>query len=76
MNGNYYANLFIHFEPIDPHPDSPEPEADIPPYIVPGSIWQASWMRENPRGWKKVNQATLEMIHFQMTLRKGIICMR
>lgn len=40
LKGNYYANVFIHFEPIDPIPGMPEPEADIPPYVIPGSVWE------------------------------------
>ena len=63
MNGNFFANVFIHFEPIDPHPDFPVPEADIPPYIIPGSVWEKEWTKANPRGWKKV---CLHIVQFKL----------
>jgi len=56
MRGNYFANLFIHFEPIGPlDPDEEsnyDPNLDIPPYIIPDSVWEKEWVRSNPSGWK------------------------
>lgn len=55
MRGNYFANLFIHFEPIGPlrHAKSTEDDNDVafPPYLLKGSPWEPEWRRLNPNGW-------------------------
>lgn len=57
--GNYYANVFVHFEPVAPldpdDPDTYDPERDIPPYLIPDSDWEIEWMRGNPQGWQGVS---------------------
>jgi prolyl 4-hydroxylase len=55
--GNFFANLFVHFEvigPLDPTKAEPveDPDNDIPPYIIPGSPWEREWKSQNPNGWK------------------------
>jgi len=58
LKGNYYANVFIHFEPVgslDPNAESTyDPQIDLPPYLIAGSQWEAEWRRINPDGWKGV----------------------
>ena len=58
MKGNYFANIFIHFEPTgrrlgdktNSYTDSLDPF--YPPYIVTGSPEQRNWKSQNPHGWK------------------------
>jgi prolyl 4-hydroxylase len=74
LKGSYYANVFVHFEPIgslgrttsstgevkeDPMYD---PELDLPPYLVPGSVWEADWRSKNPTGWKGVSNVLLFLV--------------
>jgi prolyl 4-hydroxylase len=57
FRGNYFANIFVHFEPLGPASKPlveylTEPLGDTPPYINP-SMQEAleEWKRQNPRGW-------------------------
>jgi ankyrin repeat protein len=67
MNGKFYANIFVHFEPIGALAFPPEAslsdimidqdghdaiEHGLPPYIIPGSDWETEWRENNPRGWQ------------------------
>lgn len=57
MHGKFYANIFIHFEPLGLPLDMPddalkELDVDLPPYIIPGSNWEKEWRELNPDGWK------------------------
>ena len=67
MRGRFYANIFVHFEPIGALSYDPNtPLADIimdqegqdamtlglPPYLIPGSDWEVEWHKANPRGWE------------------------
>jgi len=67
MRGKFYANIFIHFEPVGALAFSPETELSkvrmdiqgqdaiaqgLPPYIIPGSVWATEWRKNNPRGWQ------------------------
>ena len=56
LQGRYFANIFIHFEPtgrplyrddMEPHTDQ-----DFPPYIIRGSLEESNWKNQNPGGWK------------------------
>jgi prolyl 4-hydroxylase len=56
MHGKFYANIFIHFEPLGLPLDMPddalkELDVDFPPYIIPGSSWEKEWREVNPDGW-------------------------
>ena len=59
LNGKFYANVFVHFEPIGPldpnGPDNYDPVEDLPPYLVPGSRWAATWRHSHPNGYKGVS---------------------
>lgn len=49
----YYANIFIHFEPIAPlNSSEPADTSGLPPYLVPGSSWEPEWRDNNPSGWE------------------------
>jgi hypothetical protein len=49
----YYANIFIHFEPIAPlNSTIPASSSGLPPYLVPGSSWEPEWHEVHPRGWE------------------------
>ena len=43
LKGRYFANLFIHFQPVP----SSEDFGSMPPYIIPGSPEAKKWEREN-----------------------------
>ena len=57
MRGNYFANCFIHYEPIEPLEGESlyDPALDLPPYIIANSTWVRKWRQMNPDGWKKVS---------------------
>lgn len=54
MKGNFFANCFIHFEPLEPIEGESlyDPELDIPPYILSGTQLAKTWIGKNPEGWK------------------------
>mmetsp|Transcript_5236 Transcript_5236/g.7561 ORF Transcript_5236/g.7561 Transcript_5236/m.7561 type:complete len:435 (+) Transcript_5236:120-1424(+) len=68
MKGRYFANIFVHFEPIgtfrrenhedfdqdmEYHEDSLESLSQgLPPYILPRNTWADRWRENNPDGWK------------------------
>lgn len=54
LNGRYYANIFVHFEPLGPLDGSlPQREGpDLPPYLLNNSPWEGQWRKDNPHGWK------------------------
>jgi prolyl 4-hydroxylase len=67
MKGRYFANIFVHFEPIgsfrkdknDFTTENKFPKESLesiltglPPYVVPGSPWESEWRTKNPEGWK------------------------
>lgn len=59
LNGRYYANIFIHFQPTGrPLNDSTNAYLDTldeiyPPYILPNSPELVNWRMRNPQGWKR-----------------------
>ncbi|KAG7368599.1 ankyrin repeat domain protein [Nitzschia inconspicua] len=55
LKGNFYANIFIHFEPTGERLNGGWVEYDDfhPPYIQPNSPEMENWERRNPAGWKK-----------------------
>lgn len=54
LQGNFYANIFIHFEPFaklnEPIATFPYREA-LPPYLIAESSWEPEWREMNPSGW-------------------------
>jgi ankyrin repeat protein len=67
MRGRFFANIFVHFEPLgtyrkdhndfkseDVYQDEAleSLEAGLPPYIIPGTIWESEWRDANPNGWR------------------------
>jgi Ankyrin repeats (3 copies) len=44
------ANVFIHFEPIGPIGGQVKTSGDLPPYVIPGSLSEPEWRRNNPKG--------------------------
>ena len=62
LQGNYYANVFVHYEVIGSKSETGEyyldeggresREAGLPPYIIPGSQWADEWRQKNPNGWE------------------------
>ena len=57
MKGNWFANCFIHYEPIEPIEGGSlyDADVDLPPYIVRDSKWEEEWVKANPSGWKGVS---------------------
>ena len=59
FKGNFYANVFVHFEPLGPLDPNDEgtydPNLDIPPYVIPDSVWEKEWMKTNRQGWRGVS---------------------
>lgn len=59
------ANIFIHFEPtgwpLIRRADDPEPDTDLPPYILRGSLEEEHWRRYNPGGWKNVRNSEFRL---------------
>ena len=59
LKGNFYANIFIHFEPTGrPLGDKTDKYLDTfddfyPPYLVHGSPEEPFWATDNPDGWRK-----------------------
>ena len=59
MKGKYYANIFVHFEPLGPPRDAPSmtnnnnTDVTYPPYLIPDSSWAPDWRKDNPQGWKQ-----------------------
>ncbi|KAL7556635.1 hypothetical protein ACA910_014166 [Epithemia clementina (nom. ined.)] len=54
LRGNYYANIFVHFEPMgDKYSTEPlPPQGSLPPYLVPDSPWaQQEYWKTFPNGW-------------------------
>jgi prolyl 4-hydroxylase len=56
MKGNFYANIFVHFEPLGLPLDMPLEnienfDLDVPPYVIQGSSWEPHWRESNPNGW-------------------------
>jgi len=55
LKGRFFANVFIHFEPLGPlHGGSSSSDAeingDLPPFLIRGSPSEAEWRAENPNG--------------------------
>ena len=57
MKGRSYVNVFLHFQPIGPLGDinkwGPE-EGGLPPYVVPGGLWEPEYRKTNTKPWSVV----------------------
>jgi len=53
LQGKYFANIFIHFEPTGQHLNGRWEDIDecIPPYIVADSPEVENWKKRNPNCW-------------------------
>jgi prolyl 4-hydroxylase len=62
FKGDYFANIFVHFQPIgslvytDDDVVDIEKAIDIPPYIIPGSLWEKRWRADSPVGWQVIQE--------------------
>jgi prolyl 4-hydroxylase len=69
LRGNYYANIFVHFEPLGLPLDMPEAETaegydlDFPPYLIADSSWMPEWQESNPNGWTRLKDSTALVIN-------------
>lgn len=57
--GKYFANAFIHYEPIGPLDQDPLERKNardngVPPYLISGSYWEEQWWIDYPDGWELV----------------------
>jgi len=67
MRGKFYANIFVHFEPIGALAFAPDTNLTdvvideesqnaiaqgLPPYVIPENEWAVDWRKNNPRGWQ------------------------
>ena len=64
LRGNFFANAFLHFEPIGPLGDENLHKLGVnengaPPYIIPGSLWEKEWKVDNPDGWDLVRSKSV-----------------
>ena len=53
LQGRFYANCFVHFEPVEGHGFESTNENYLPPYIIPDSPEAIYWMSENEVAWSK-----------------------
>jgi prolyl 4-hydroxylase len=67
LNGRYFAHIFAHFEPLgfpvyktDDASQQPNTQpcdvgcgggVELPPYVLPGSIWESEYCSMFPGGW-------------------------
>jgi prolyl 4-hydroxylase len=53
LQGKFFANCFVHFEPLGPLDQSEISvnNGDLPPYLIPGSQWEAEYRLKHPDGW-------------------------
>lgn len=58
LQGEFYANVFVHFEPMGPLDDSQLEinQSGLPPYVLEGSSWEPEWRDDNPKGWSLLSQ--------------------
>ncbi len=57
MQGNFYANFFVHFETLGRLDGESDFDFDsgLPPYLIPGSVWEQDWKNSNPGAWRMVS---------------------
>jgi prolyl 4-hydroxylase len=62
LKGKYYANIFVHFEPLGPPKGSTIPykfdeENPLPPYLLADHPWVDDWRSQFPNGWSALESA-------------------
>lgn len=68
FRGKFFANVFVHFEPLGPADKKledflTEPIGDTPPYLNPESPEALnSWRRTNPYGWNLWHRDVLNLV--------------
>jgi prolyl 4-hydroxylase len=62
LQGNFMANVFIHFEPIGPLKGELEYNGILPPYIVDGTPDAEHWRLQHPEGHKLMSNRHGRMI--------------
>jgi prolyl 4-hydroxylase len=87
LNGKFYANVFVHFEPLGPLNATDPTLIDnivhdnitYPPYVIPGSSWDPEWKIENPNGWdvledtkRLVQDGDLSTIQYASTIHPSL----
>jgi prolyl 4-hydroxylase len=59
LKGRFFANVFVHFEPIGPVGTSEdELTGDLPPYVIEGSPEEPHWREANPEGHQLMTRQT------------------
>jgi hypothetical protein len=53
MKGRFFANIFIHFEPVVKQKSSEDNESELPVYILPGSPSAQEWIARRPQGYEQ-----------------------
>jgi len=56
LQGKFFANIFVHFEPIGPLDGDHIENGDLPPYLIKGSSWEPEWRDKNPQGWELLKE--------------------
>jgi len=59
LNGSYFANIFVHFEPVSEPPtqrttaksSAASLNSTLPPYLMDASSWKNEYLRQFPNGW-------------------------
>jgi prolyl 4-hydroxylase len=52
LKGRFYANVFVHFEPIGPVGEETVIDGDLPQYVLRGSEEEEHWRRSHPNGYQ------------------------
>ena len=80
LQGEFYANVFVHFEPMGPLDDSQVEinTSGLPPYVLEGSSWEPEWRDANPKGWSlltKPNQYSgdISTLQYVAKMRPSIL---
>ena len=71
MKGRFFANIFVHFEPLGIYRKDADDftvdsiqydklaleslDHDLPPYVIPGSPWEEEWKEKHEDGWELLN---------------------
>lgn len=66
LRGKFFANIFVHFEPSQAPIDAPtqndEEDSDLPPYLIPGSVWESEWHKMFMEGRQRNNDNVFALI--------------